>query len=476
MSDIHLEKHFETDIVNHLTAHGWLSGSSDAYDKALALYPEDALAWAREAYPEAWQRLESQHGGKANEVFLSRLVAELGSVGTLKVLRQGFKVVGAGGTYFAMMQSKPQTSLNPEASALYARNRLRVVRQVFYSEHNHNSIDLVLFVNGLPVATLELKTQSTQSVHAAMRQYRQDRLPRESASKRDEPLLQFKSRCVVHFAVSTEEVYMTTRLAGESTYFLPFNKGDDEGKGNPVNPDGARTAYLWEHVLERDAWLHILADFIHVERAEKKDESGRSQVVERIIFPRYHQWDAVQRLVETSRKEGAGHRYLIQHSAGSGKSNSIAWLAHHLSGLHDERDTPVYDAVLVITDRTILDKQLRDNIYQFQKTHGVVEGITNEEGAKSNQLRDALLGGKRIIVVTIQTFKPLLAKIEADVDLRQKRFAIIADEAHASQTGTASGALKRILSKEAYDAEEVSVEDLILADLESHNQPVNLSF
>lgn len=476
MNSDHLEKQFETDIVAHLTAHGWTEGASDRYDVARALYPEDALSWARRAHPEAWKRLEAQNGTRSDDVFLTRLTAELDSLGTLAVLRHGFKVAGAGATPFSMMQSRPRSTRNPDTEALYSGNLLRVVRQVFYSANNKNSIDLVLFVNGLPVATLELKTDSTQSVHHAIRQYRQDRPPKDPSTNRPEPLLQFKSRCVVHFAVSTDEVYMATKLASESTFFLPFNRGDNEGKGNPVNPDGPRTAYLWESVLERHAWLHILADFVHLERTEKTSSDGRKVLSERMIFPRYHQWDAVRRLVDMSRAEGAGQRYLIQHSAGSGKSNSIAWLAHHLSGLHNDADQAVFDAVLVITDRTVLDKQLQDNIYQFQKTHGVVEGITNEEGAKSSKLRDALLGGKRIIVVTIQTFKPLLDKIGTDQDLRSRRFAVIADEAHTSQTGGAAGALKKVLAKEGFDEDEVSLEDIILGDLASRNQPKNVSF
>lgn len=476
MNNFHLEKEFETDIVTYLVAHGWQEGSSENYDQVKALYTEDALAWVETAHTDAWKKLETQFGSKTTEVYLSRLTAELESLGTLAVLRHGFKIVGAGGNHFNMLQVKPRSGRNPEATALYERNILRVVRQVYYSRNNKNSIDLVLFVNGIPVATIELKTESTQSVFAAMKQYRKDRSPKDSVTNSPEPLLQFKSRCVVHFAVSTEEVYMTTKLAGESTYFLPFNMGDNEGKGNPVNRDGPRTAYLWENVLERDAWIHILSDFVHLEKNEKFDSAGKKSVTERMVFPRFHQWDAVTRLVETTREEKAGKHYLIQHSAGSGKSNSIAWLAHHLSGLHDSEDNSLFDAVIVITDRTVLDTQLRDNIYQFQKTMGVVEGITNEDGAKSNKLRDALLGGKRIIVVTIQTFKPLLGKIGTDDDLKHKNFAVIADEAHTSQTGSAAGALKKVLAKEGFDDDEVSIEDLIVSDLTSRNQPKNVSF
>lgn len=476
MNSVHLEKEFETDIVAHLASNGWLEGTSEGYDIARALYPEDALAWVQVAHQDAWDRLTDQHGAKAGERFLDSLCSSLDQLGTLHVLRHGFKIPGAGGAWFSMMQVKPRSGRNPDSLRLFQANALRVVRQVYYSANNRNSIDLVLFVNGLPVATLELKTESTQSVHAAIKQYRKDRLPRDSSANRLEPLLQFKSRCVVHFAVSTEEAHMTTRLAGEDTVFLPFNQGDNEGKGNPVNPEGCRTAYLWEKVLERENWVYILSDFVHLERSEKTDAAGRKLLSERMIFPRYHQWDAVTRLVDTSRLEKAGHRYLIQHSAGSGKSNSIAWLAHQLSALHDDNDDSVYDAVLVITDRTVLDKQLRDNLFQFQKTQGVVEAVTNDEGAKSTKLRDALLGGKRIIVVTIQTFKPLLDKIGSDEELKKRSFAVIIDEAHTSQTGGAAGALKRVLAKEGYDEDEVSAEDLILGDLEARKQPVNVSY
>ena len=476
MNNIHQEKEFESNIVDYLSSHGWREGSGDGYDVESALYTEDALAWARVVHPDAWEKLRAQHGDRAANVLLSRLESELESQGTLAVLRHGFKVVGAGGEYFSMLQAKPRSALNPETTALYDRNILRVVRQVFYSRNNKNSIDLVLFVNGLPVATIELKTESTQSVYAAIRQYKKDRLPKDAATHRLEPLLQFKSRCVVHFAVSTEEIYMTTRLAGEDTYFLPFNRGDGERKGNPLNPDGPRTAYFWEKVLERDAWIRILSDFVHLEKTEKVLPDGRKSQRETMIFPRFHQWDAVVKLVECSREEKAGHHYLIQHSAGSGKSNTIAWLAHHLASLHDARDVSVFDAVIVITDRTVLDSQLRDNVYQFQKTQGVVEAITNEEGAKSTKLRDALLGGKRIIVVTIQTFQPLLSKIADDEDLKHRSFAVIADEAHSSQTGSAAGALKKVLAKEGFDDDEVSIEDLIVSDLASRNQPRNVSF
>lgn len=476
MTHIHLEKEFESEIVEHLCAHGWAEGTSAAYDVGRALYTDDALSWARIAHREAWEKLETQYADKAGEVFLSRLTVELDNLGTLAVLRHGFKIVGAGGEHFTMFQNRPASGLNPEILDLYGKNVLRVVRQVYYSADSNNSIDLVLFVNGLPVATVELKTESTQSVHAAMKQYRKDRLPKNPATNAPEPLLQFKSRCVVHFAVSTEEVWMTTKLAGDATHFLPFNKGDGEGKGNPVNPKGPRTAYFWEDILKPGTWLHILGDFVHLEKGEKTGRDGRKSVHETMIFPRYHQWDAVTRLVAASKSEKAGHHYLIQHSAGSGKSNSIAWLAHHLSGLHDDKDRAIFDAVIVITDRTVLDSQLRDSIYQFQKTLGVVEGITNDEGAKSTKLRDALRGGKRIIVVTIQTFTPLLAKIGTDEDLKHRTFAVIADEAHTSQTGSAAGALKKVLAKEGFDEDEVSIEDLIVSDLASRNQPRNVSF
>jgi len=406
---------------------------------------------------------------------LERLVKELESQGTLAILRHGFKMVGLGEKRLTMAQFKPAFAVNPDTLARYAANRLRVVEEVHYSQHNGNRLDLVFFVNGLPISTAELKTDSTQSVHDAIKQYRKDRPPVDPVAKVSEPLLAFKSRCVVHFAVSTSEVAMATRLEGLPTVFRPFNLGFNEGSGNPPNANGCRTAYLWERVLQRDAWLHILGGFVHLERKQKKQPDGRKVTVESLIFPRFHQWDAVLKLVEAARTEGAGKTYLVQHSAGSGKSNTIAWTAHHLASLHDANDKKVFDSVIVITDRTVLDQQLQDTIFQFEHKAGVRGRLNDEDGAKSEKLAAALLARKPIIIVTIQTFGFVLKRIQTEEALRGRNFAVIADEAHSSQSGRAAAELKKVLGKDAVKVEddeaEVTFEDLLGADVKARTRP-----
>lgn len=482
MPGIHQEKPFQKEIVQHLCAHGWVDGAAKAYDQATALYPEDVLAWVQTAHPEAWRKLLAKEGASADKVLLERLTKELGTQGTLAVLRHGFKVVGLGETRLNMAQFRPATGLNPDILTRYGANRLRVVQEVTYSLHNGNRIDLVFFLNGLPVATAELKTDSTQSVHDAIQQYRFDRPPVDPVAKESEPLLAFKKRCLVHFAVSTSEVHMATRLAGPGTIFRPFNLGKDGGAGNPGNPESCRTAYLWEKVLQRDAWLHILGSFVHLEKTQKTHPDGRKETVEGLIFPRYHQWDAVLALVEAARTEGAGRTYLVQHSAGSGKSNTIAWTAHQLSSLHDAQNQKVFDSVIVITDRNVLDQQLQSTIYQFEHKEGVVERITDDDAAKSTKLAAALAARKQIIIVTIQTFGYVLAKLQTDESLKDRRFAVIADEAHSSQTGSAAASLRKVLGQEAPKAtaegeeEPVTFEDLLAADAKARGGAGNVSY
>jgi len=277
----------------------------------------------------------------------------------------------------------------------------------------------VFFVNGIPVATAELKTDFTQSIEDAKKQYRTDRIPREPGAKREEPLLAFKRRALVHFAVSTDEVWMTTELKAKGTYFLPFNLGNNGAAGNPANPSGYRTSYWWERILQRDAWLNILGRFVHLAKEEKKTAEGKKQIRETLIFPRFHQWEVVTELLASSKVEKTGHKYLIQHSAGSGKSNSIAWLAHQLSNLHDDADKKVFSSVIVITDRTVLDQQLQDSIYQFEHKAGVVCKVTND-AVKSAQLAEALKDGILIIIVTIQTFPFVLEAVQKEAGLPPK--------------------------------------------------------
>ena len=471
--NLHKEIKFEEELVEHLTDHGWLEGDPSRYDRGLALYPEDLIGWLKDTQPKEWKKLTERHNGDTERLLLERAAKLMDRDGSLALLRHGFKDRNA---RFDLCQFKPSHSFNPETQTLYQKVRCRVVRQVHYSRHNENSIDLVLFVNGIPLATLELKTDFTQSVHDAIRQYKKDRPPKDPKTRQDEPLLAFKRRALVHFAVSTDEVYMTTKLAGSRTEFLPFNLGHDQGAGNPVNPVGYRTSYLWERVLERGAWLDILGRFIHLEKKSKEDETGRQVVKERLIFPRFHQWEVVNQLINTTQTEGTGHKYLIQHSAGSGKSNSIAWVAHRLASLHDDADRKIFDSVIVVTDRNVLDKQLQDTIYQFEHKEGLVIPINDRE-VKSTQLVAALTDRKPIIIVTIQTFPFILEAIQSQVSLRERHFAVIADEAHSSQSGATAGMLKRVLTAEQIaEGEEVSAEELLVASMEARKQPQNVSF
>lgn len=484
------EEAFEREICEHLAANGWTyePGSAHGYDRVRALFPEDVFAWIEQTQPDEWAKVvkptaSDAEKAKAKEQLLDRLVKTLdlpldSGGGTLNVLRRGFKKTPAS---FQMCAFRPATSLNAQALKDYEAVRLRVVRQVHYSTKHPGSIDLVLFVNGLPVATIELKTDNMQSIDDAITQYRHDRGPK------GEPLLGFANRALVHFAVSTDEVAMTTRLAGKSTRFLPFNLGNDQGAGNPVNPGAAASAYLWERVLQRDAWLNIIGRLLHVEKSTSTDPiTGEVTKRTTLLFPRFHQWELVTQLLATARDEGAGHRYLVQHSAGSGKTNSIAWLAHGLSNLHDAADRKVFDSVIVITDRTVLDDQLQKAIKQIEGIDGTVATINADEvrkagqGSKSGLLAQTLLSGKLIIIVTLQTFPFALQAICDNAGLAGRRFAIIADEAHSSQTGEASKKLREVLTTDEQEAlddgGEVDAESVLAAQMTKRADSPNLSF
>ncbi|RDH96872.1 type I restriction enzyme R subunit [Curtobacterium sp. AG1037] len=452
----HLESVLENEIAEHLAANGWLYSPSDAgYDRELALFPEDVLGWLEESQPTEFAKVvrlldtDAQRDAAARGI-LTRLAKSLDldplkNGGTIRILHEGFSMVPlhGGAVKFRLAQFQPATTQNPDTLDAYAKMRVRVVRQVHYSvKHPNKALDLVLFVNGIPVSTIELKTDFTQAIGNAVDQYRFDRSPA------GEPLFGFAKRSLVHFVVSNSEVRMTTKLAGAATRFLPFNKGADEGAGNPVNPHGSASSYFWEQILERDTWLQLLGSFVHLQVETDVDpDTGKKTRTQKVLFPRYHQWRAVTRLVEAARAEGAGKRYLVQHSAGSGKTNSISWLAHRLSQLHDDENQRVFDTVVVVTDRTVLDKQLQDAIAQFEKQAGVVQSITRDGGeSKSKQLAAALTGGKNIVIVTIQSFEALITAIQTLPELKGRRFAVIADEAHSSQTGSTAGALTKVLS------------------------------
>jgi type I restriction enzyme R subunit len=472
--ELHKEINFELEISQHLASHGWLYAGGDAasYDRKHALFPSDVMSWVQTTQPKAWETLTKNHGSKAEDTLLSRVRDQLDQRGTLEVLRHGIELFGLK-TPLKLAEFKPALAINPDILARYAANRLRVVRQVRYSLYCENSIDLVLFLNGLPVATVELKTDFTQSIGDAIDQYRFDRNPKPKGQAA-EPLLSFPSGALIHFAVSNKEVAMVTKLAGPSTVFLPFNLGDDGAAGNPVNESGGhRTAYLWEQVWARESWLEILGRYLIAQRDKKKQ-------IEKVIFPRYHQLDVTRKLQTAVLADGPGNKYLIQHSAGSGKTNSIAWTAHFLAELHDAQAKKVFDVVLVVSDRNVIDGQLQEALFDFQRTTGVVATIKNTDGSKSAALAEALSGNKKIVVCTIQTFPHALAEVRKLSATQGKRFAVIADEAHSSQTGEAASKLKALLSPEEIDelndGGEVSSEDILSAQMANRAEDGGITF
>lgn len=503
------ERIFQDEMIVQMVANGWKQGKSDRYDRKRALYCEDALHFVQTTQPKEWEKFAKVYPNDTERHFLDALVAQLKKAdinatdtlsrtyGTLDVLRHGLRIRNA---RFSLCQFKPEHNLNPETLARYEQNICRVVPELVYSpyataEHlaltgkkaKAYRIDLVLFVNGLPVSTLELKSEFKQAVHNAIKQYKQTRLPKDPETKKPEPLLTFKRGALVHFAVSQYEVFMATKLAGDDTFFLPFNKGTKEGgKGNDV-PDLSdenslnryATDYLWNEVLLPENLLKILSNYVHLQIEEKEDWEGRKYKKETLIFPRYHQWDVVSKLIGAAITEGAGNKYLIQHSAGSGKSNSIAWTAHQLSTLYDEQGEKQFHSVIVVTDRTVLDDQLQDTIYQFEHADGVVGRINNKEGdgSKSEKLAAALENSQPIIIVTIQTFPYVLRAIENSVSLKQRKYAVIADEAHSSQSGSTARQLKEVLmTEEADDDVMLSSEDILDATMAARKNSNNLNY
>lgn len=479
------EIQFQKDIIADLTAQGWLTGPASGYDRESALYTEDFLGYFKEAWPKRWEKFAKNNPHEPEAALLRVLTRELEKKGTLQVLRKGFRVPGV---VIETCSFKPDHGMTPETMARYQCNRLRVVPEVSYSPHARRGanpynprLDLVLFVNGIPTATLELKSEFKQSVELAKRQYQKDRLPKDPLTHKPEPLLTFKRGALVHFAVGQYEVAMTTRLQGTSTRFFPFNLGNEEGgAGNPRPADESRyaTDYLWRRIFEPDAWLKILARFLHLEQQTTENRDGTVTETVTMIFPRYHQWEVVNKLIDATRAEGAGKRYLVQHSAGSGKSNSIAWAAHQLASLYDDEGERLFNSVIVITDRTVLDDQLQETISQFDHADGVVLGVGRGGGSrsKSDELAEALLKQTRIIVVTIQTFPALYEILERYPRLASGRYAVIADEAHSSQTGSSSTKLRQILGGDLPDGEELSSEDLLQAAVQARMPSESISY
>lgn len=428
---IHTESTFESAIIEHLCGHGWHPGSAPNFSKDLALDKTAALDFVRSSQPRAFEKLQQYYKEETEIKFIQRLFKELDLRGTLDVLRHG---ITDSGVKFKLAYFKPDSGLNPDTLTQYNYNKLYVTRQVYFSEKNRKSIDLVLSINGLPVATIELKNHFTgQRVEEAMEQYKTSRDPKEL-------LFQFKKRALVHFTLDPDEVYFTTRLDSGSTRFFPFNKGYKNAAGNPPARDYAsyRTTYFWEEILEKDSWLEIIGRFMHLQKDEYRVD-GKKYWKESLLFPRYHQVDVVRKLTADAKTEGPGLNYLVQHSAGSGKSNSIAWLAYRLSSLYDDKDTKTFDSVLVITDRNVLDQQLQNTIYQFEHKQGVVQRIDQD----SEQLALAIKSGTNIVITTLQKF-PFALKHLAEVP--DRKYAVIIDEAHSSQGGKASRKMTEALA------------------------------
>ncbi len=475
----HTERAFETAIEEHLLGHGWHKGDPTRFDRSLALDAAEVLRFIAETQGETWGQLRSQHGENVGKTVIEWLANALDHQGMLDVLRHGF---GFMGKWLRVAAFKPSHGMNPDLLEKYAKNRLTATRQVRFDPGSEQSLDMLLSLNGLPIATVELKNPLTgQNVQHAIAQYRIDRNPHL-------PVFRFGKRALVHFAVDPDLVYMTTELRKQETFFLPFNRGNGTAAGNPEVKSGYKTSYLWEEVLARDSFLDILARFVH-RQEEEKVEGGKKKIVETMIFPRYHQLDAVRKLEAAARTEGPGHNYLVQHSAGSGKSNSIAWVAYRLAELHRE-DARVFHSVVVVTDRRVLDKQLQDTVHQFDHAEGFVQKVDQD----SKQLAEALEKGVPIIVTTLQKFPVAAEKIGT---LPDRAYAVIVDEAHSSQGGESAAKLKEVLrtqktktatpeeaSLAAAEAETASeaaspeedAEELLKRAMESRGRQKNLSF
>ncbi len=497
MTEQYSERAFETYIEEALfSKNSWAKGSKQDWDQENALFPNYIFDFIRRTQPDLWDRFEKMHSSNLESLIIETLIKELDTKGTMPILRHGFKFYGEA---IKMAFFMPSHGLNEEAIELYNANTLHVTRQVFCHPFDKKTIDLAFSINGLPVATCELKNPMTgQTWRNAVRQYKVDREP-------NAPLFRFQKRAIVHFAVDTEEVYMATELKKDSTRFLPFNRGSDPGNlkcgaGNPQHHSGHRTGYFWEEILAKDTFLDIFGKYIFIEEKEEKyfdrNKQPRTRKSKKIIFPRFHQLNAVAKLVAKAREEGVGQNYLVQHSAGSGKTKSISWLSHRLSSLHDEEDNKIFDCVLVITDRQVLDRQLQNAIYQIEHAQGVVRCIDQD----SKQLAEALVDGTKIVVTTLQKFPFVLRGLlklagqdgtenvteeqkkstkQWERKISQRKYAVIVDEAHSSQSGESARELKEILGdSEQYSDDDLEQdwEDRINQVIMSRGQQRNLSF
>jgi type I restriction enzyme, R subunit len=469
MSPTHpTEKKFEDHIEHHLKQSGYDSVDPTLYDKDLCLISNKILGFIKSTQEKTYQKLELQYGSETDTKLCKRITSEIDSRGVIEVLRKGVKDRGC---HFELVYFEPKSGLNEEHQELFKHNQFSLIRQLKYSKQNENSIDVGIFINGIPIVMLELKNKLTGQDHNdGIKQWRQDRDPKEL-------LFRFK-RNLVYFSVGTEKVYMSTRLLGDKTFFLPFNKGTD----NPINPNGFQTHYLWEETLQPSRLLDLIENFVHIRtETDKVFDPKKQQVVDKkkeiLIFPRYHQLNVLNRLKESVVNEGVGNNYLIQHTTGSGKSLSIGWLSHLLSSLYQNPTdtTRMFDSIIVVTDRRVLDKQIRNTIQQLEQTKGVVSPVDND----SQQLKDFLQQGKSIIVTTVQKFPVISSSISK---LKSKKFGVIIDEVHSSQSGETSKHLKKSLSKSLLedftesDEDSDHVEKQLLDEITSRGKQDHISY
>lgn len=480
-TQVHKEKKFEEEIESVLLGGGYIKGNPKNFDPYLGLDTTELFAFLKSTQPKEWGKLEKSYGGEVEAKVAKYLRSEINRKGTIEVLRHGITDRGA---KLRLAFMPPSSGLNPEVIKLYQQNRITLTRQLPCTVGTNETVDTSILVNGIPVVTIELKTPLTnQNVFDAIAQYK--------ARDQKSTVFGFKTGALVHFAVDPDDVLMTTKLSGKGTSFLPFNKGNKGGSGNPDNERGYKTSYLWEEVLQKDSLMDILAKFVQSSTETNRLPDGSKVKVEKLLFPRYHQLDCVRACAEDSKASGPGKSYLIQHSAGSGKTNSIAWLAHRLSTLHDNKDLPVFDSIVVVTDRVVLDDQLQDAIAQFDHKHGVVEAIKGGDGSKSGKLAEALTSGKKIIIVTIQSFGFVLEQI---AQIPNRKYAVIVDEAHSSQSGESATKMRKALGAkseeeelaeaateqakedEREEAKEDETEAEVLKVLRSRKKQPNMSF
>ncbi|AIF42150.1 type I restriction endonuclease subunit R [Virgibacillus sp. SK37] len=469
------EKAFEENIEHSLIQSRYIqrpiTGQALEDFKTHAIDTEILFQFLEATQPKSLARLQKAYKEQYKIKIIDRLTKELDKRGMIDCLRHGIKDYGE---TLKLAFNKPPSTMNQLLLDRYEKNIFTVSRQVYYSNKNNNSIDMMVSLNGLPIAVMELKNQLTnQTVEDSIRQFKKDRDPREA-------LFRFKKRAIVFFAVDTDEVYMATQLNRDKTFFLPFNKGNDGGKGNPVIYRDYRTSYLWKDILQKDSLLDILFRFVYVEKEDVQDSTGEIiDKKETIIFPRYHQLDVVRKIEVDVKEKGVGHNYLVQHSAGSGKTNSISWLAHRLSKLYDNENNPKFSSVIVITDRRVLDKQLQDAVFQLEHKAGMVEKVDKD----SNQLAEAIVNGTRIIITTLQKFPFIMEKVG---EFSRGKYGIIIDEAHSSQGGKSATAMTNILSdkslEDAFEAERVveeniqDMEERIIETIVKSGKQDNISF